>query len=375
MQSRIVAHLTSAHTRIDPRIFIKECRSLAAAGYRVSLVVADGKCDEISDGIRIFDVGYRTGRIQRMTTTSRRILSRALELDADIYHLHDPELLAIAGRLKSAGKAVIFDAHEDVPVQILNKPYLRPMFRKFLSKTFAAYEARICRSLDAVVTATPFIRDKFLKINSNTVDINNFPIPDELGSPTVDRMGGKEQVCYLGNISVNRGICEMVRAMELLDNSARLALCGRFEDESVRIQLKGCDGWSRVDDMGWLERDDIRQVLLDSTAGLVTLHPLPNYQDAYPIKMFEYMSAAVPVIASDFPLWQQIIKGNDCGICVDPEQPAAIAEAINFLFRNPARAREMGENGRKAVQNFYNWPAEERKLVDLYRQVSREDRV
>jgi len=370
MQGKSVAHLTSVHPRFDTRIFLKECRSLAAAGYRVSLIVADGNGDEINDGVQIIDVGRKPGRIGRMTVTSRRILARALELDADIYHLHDPELLAIAKRLKSAGNAVIFDAHEDVPVQILGKPYLWPVFRKVLSRTFAAYEARICRGLDAVVTATPFIRDKFLQINSNTVDINNYPIPDEMVSPDDDLNGNRRNISYIGSISVNRGVFDIVRAMELLDGTARLSLCGTFEDEGVRSQVKAYTGWDRVDELGWLDRDAVRQVLLNSAAGLVTLRPLPNYLDSHPIKMFEYMSAAVPVIASDFPLWREIIEGNDCGICVDPEQPEAIAKAINYLVQNPVRAREMGENGRKAVQNTYNWPAEERKLVDLYDQIN-----
>ncbi len=370
MQGKFVAHLTSVHTRFDTRIFLKECRSLAAAGYRVSLIVADGNGDEINDGIRIYDVGRQPGRVGRMTITSRRILARALKLNADIYHLHDPELLVIAKRLKRAGKAVIFNAHEDVPVPILGKPYLRPVFRRALSRSFAAYEARICRGLDALVAATPFIRDKLLRINSNTVDINNYPIPDELVSPEVVPSGNRKNICYLGSISVNRGIFELVLAMELLDSTTRLSLAGRFEDESVRTQLKACAGWNRVDELGYLDRDDIRRVLLNSAAGLVTLRPLPNYLDAHPIKMFEYMSAAVPVIASDFPLWREIIEGNGCGLCVDPEQPEAIARAINYLIQNPVKAREMGENGCRAVQNTYNWPAEERKLVDLYDRVS-----
>jgi glycosyltransferase involved in cell wall biosynthesis len=371
MQGKSVAHLTSVHARFDTRIFLKECRSLAAAGYRVSLVVSDGNGDEVSNGVQIIDVGCKPGRIARMTVTSRRILTRALELDADVYHLHDPELLTIANRLKSAGKAVIFDAHEDVPVQILGKPYLRPVFRKALSRSFAAYEARICRGLDAVATATPFIRDKFLRVNTNSVDINNYPIPDELVSPEVDFSGDRTNICYIGSISENRGIHEMVLAMELLDCTAHLSLCGTFEDEVVRSQVKAYAGWDRVDELGWLGRDDVRQVLSNAVAGLVTLRPLPNYLDSHPIKMFEYMSAGVPVIASDFQLWREIIEGSDCGICVDPEQPEEIAKAINYLVQNPTRAREMGENGRKAVQNTYNWPAEERKLVDLYDRVSR----
>jgi glycosyltransferase involved in cell wall biosynthesis len=372
MPKKNVAHLSSVHTRFDTRIFLKECRSLAAAGYQVSLVVADGKGDEYIEGVRIYDVGTTPGRLRRMTTTSRRIMTRALELDADIYHLHDPELLMIAGRLRRAGKTVIFDAHEDVPVQLLGKLYIHPWIKRWLSKLYAAYETRVCRGLNAVVAATPFIRGRFLRINSNTVNINNYPIPEELASPEVDRGGERHQVCYIGGIGESRGIREVVDAMDLLECDARLALCGRFEDESIRSRVESLAGWKKVEDMGWLGRNDIRQVLLESAAGLVTLHPQQHFLDSHPIKMFEYMSAAIPVIASDFPLWREIVEGNDCGICVNPQDPHAIAKAIDFMVENRFRAREMGENGREAVRNFYNWPAEERKLLTLYERLSHE---
>lgn len=375
MPNKKVAHLTSVHSRFDTRIFLKECRTLAVAGYQVSLVVADGKGDENNDGVRIHDVGRPPHRLRRITATSRRVLARALELDADIYHLHDPELLMIAGRLRRAGKAVIFDAHEDVPLQILAKLYIHPWIRKPLSKTYAAFETWICRGLNAVVTATPSISERFLRINSKTVTIRNYPIPEELASPPIDPGGRSNQVCYIGGIGESRGIREIVAAMDLLGCDARLALCGRFEDDRIRSELETLAGWQRVRDMGWLGRDDIRRVLLESAAGLVTLHPQRNFLDSLPIKMFEYMSAAVPVIASDFPLWRKIIEGNDCGICVDPRDPNAIARAIDFLVENGSRARRMGENGCEAIKNTYNWAAEEIKLLALYERLSREIRA
>ena len=366
MQEISVAHLSSVHPRLDPRIFVKECRSLSAAGFRVSLVVADGKGDEVRDGVHIFDVGRVAGRVRRVLVTTRHVLKKALELDAQLYHLHDPELLLIAGPLMRAGKLVVFDAHEDVPVQIRGKPHLHPWIRPVISRMYEAFETRVCRRTAAVVTATPFIRDKFLEINPNSIDVNNFPIPDELVSPDSRRDGSTRRVCYVGAISVSRGIREIVKAMNIVQSDTQLALCGKFENEEVHREVETFEGWGRVDERGWLDRNAIRDVLSQSLAGLVTLHPQRNYVDAHPVKMFEYMSAGLPVICSNFPLWRSIVEGSDCGLCVDPEQPVEIAEAIDYLAQNPERAIEMGENGRKAIEQRYNWPAEERKLIELY---------
>lgn len=85
--------------------------------------------------------------------------------------------------------------------------------------------------------------------------------------------------------------------------------------------------------------------------------------------MFEYMSAGIAVIASDFPLWREIIEGNDCGLCVNPLDPQAIAAAIDTLAQDPERARKMGQNGQCAMQKHYNWGIEERKLLQLYRTI------
>jgi len=231
---------------------------------------------------------------------------------------------------------------------------------------YEAYELRVTRRLSAVVTATPFIRDKFLRVNPNSVDVNNFPIPDELVTVEPRRDSREHRVCYVGAISVSRGIREIVQAMDYVASDAKLILCGKFEDEQVAREVRTFAGWQRVDARGWLGRDAIRDVLSRCVAGLVTLHPQRNYVDAHPVKMFEYMSAGLPVICSNFPLWRTIVEGSDCGLCVDPMQPREIAAAIDYLVQNPARATEMGANGRAAIERRYNWPAEEKKLVHLY---------
>ncbi len=360
-----IAHLTSAHPRDDIRVFLKECRSLAANGHEVVLVVADGLGDQLLEDIAITDVGSYKGRLDRMFNVTRRVLKKALVLDADVYHLHDPELLSVGLSLKWRGKKVVFDAHEDVPKQILGKHYLHPLVRRLLSWSFAHYERFACTHLDGIVAATPYIRDKFKKFNPCTIDVNNFPIVGEL-DPCVPWHKKANEVCYVGTIAQVRGVKELILAMDLTHSDVRLNMVGAYAEPKVELEVRSYPGWTRVNDLGVQDRRGVSDVLGRSVAGLVNLHPLVNYLDALPIKMFEYMSAGIPVIASNFELWRQIIQDSGCGICVDPMNPLAIAEAIDFLVEHPDQARRMGENGRQAVLNRYNWAQEEAKLVKFY---------
>jgi glycosyltransferase involved in cell wall biosynthesis len=351
-----VAHLTSAHPRFDTRIFVKQCCSLAHV-YDTYLIVADGNGNEVKDKVNILDVGKFNGRKNRILNAPKAVFEQALALDAEIYHLHDPELIPIGLKLKKYGKKVLFDAHEDLPNQIMSKHYLNAV-----SKT---YEKYACAKLDGVVAATPFIRDKFFKINKNTLDINNYPKLEEFSSISIDT-SKENQVCYIGGLADVRGIVEMVHAINLADSNTNLFLAGDFADKKLEQFVSEMEGWKKVNFLGYVGRDEIRKTLASSVAGLVVLHPTRSYLDSLPVKMFEYMCAGIPVIASDFPLWRSIIDNARCGICVDPLKPEAIAQAIDYYVNHPDEARLMGQQGRTAVLERYNWNIEENKLLNFY---------
>jgi glycosyltransferase involved in cell wall biosynthesis len=341
------------------------CRSCVDHGHDVKLVVADSQGLEIEAGVSIVDVGKPRGRLDRVNRTAHHVFIAASALNGDLYHLHDPELIPIGLKLKRRGKRVVFDSHEDFPLQILGKSYLTKSVRRVLSAGAALYERWACRQLDGVIAATPRIRDKFLRIHPRTIDVCNFPILGEL-STGQDWSLKASDVCFVGGCERIRGIVQLCTALTLVDEDVRLNVCGRFCETSVEDEVKSMPSWAKVKHYGHADRTTIRDVFQRSVAGLVTLHPVPNLVDALPVKMFEYMSAGLPVIASDFPLWREIIAGNNCGLLVDPLRPDQIARAIAELVRNPLKAKLMGENGRRAVEERFNWASEAGKLMAFY---------
>jgi len=362
-----IVHLTSVHGRKDVRILIKECASLARAGYDTHLAVADGQGPERCEGVQIHDVGAAGGRAARMLGRPWALLRMARALDARVCHFHDPELIVAGLLLRAQGRRVVYDAHEDVPRQILNKPWIPAVLRRPVAWLFERLENFAVRRFDAVVAATPHIARRFSANNPHCVDINNYPILQELapaGGQRPARPDGRT-VCYIGGIGENRGAVQLVAALERLD--ARCILAGAFESPALEARLRAMPGWSKVDYRGFVDRQGVAAILAESDVGVVLLHPIPNYLDSLPIKMFEYMSAGLPVLASDFPLWRDIVEAGGAGLCADPRDTAHIAAAMQALLGDPARRQAMGRAGRRIVETERNWGTESAKLTALYR--------
>ena len=369
MKPAKIVHLTSVHPPFEVRLFHKECRSLAQAGYNVT-VVAPHNRDDVRDGVRIKAVPEPKGRLSRMTLTVWRVYREAVRQRADVYHFHDPELIPVGLLLRAQGKKVLYDIREDLPRTIPVKYYVPSWLAPPLARAAECVENLACRWFSALVPTTPPIGQRFQPLNHNIVVVHNYPLLQEFQSQA--KIPWSQRTCsvaYTGAcLSVGRSLREMVQAVGLLPDTlpATLKLTGSFVPASLREEVARLPGWKRVEYLGILDRAEIAAVLGSVQAGLVVEKPEPNHLQSRPIKMFEYMSAGIPVVASDFPLWRKIIGNAGCGLIVDPLSPRAISQAIEYVLTHSEEAQAMGCRGRQAVEHQYNWKNEERKLLELY---------
>jgi glycosyltransferase involved in cell wall biosynthesis len=365
MKGKKVCHITTVHPALDIRIFEKECISLVRFGWEVHLLAPNTE-SRVERGVQIHGVDFSSeNRWLRMIGRPRRMLKLALEIDADIYHFHDPEFLFQAVQLVKLGKKVIYDVHEDVPRQILGKPYIPTWIRPFISKSIETLENILARKLSYIITATDTIKARFDKIHPEVRTVFNFPIIEEiLEIPPWNAR--HDSVVYVGGITAIRGIREIVNAMECLPDNVKLHLAGPISPPEFAEEISALSGWNRVVYHGLLDRKEISELLRTSKIGLVTLYPQVNYLDSMPIKLFEYALAGMPVVASDFPFWKQLVSENGWGINVNPTSPDAIAAAINYLLKNQSVAEEMGANGRAKVVEELNWSNQAQILIACY---------
>ncbi|MBW1821139.1 MAG: glycosyltransferase family 4 protein [Deltaproteobacteria bacterium] len=362
--------LTSVHYPFDTRIFHKEAKSLLKAGYDVALIAQHDK-DEIVEGIRIVPLPKPRNRIERMTRTVWQVYRKALKIDADIYHFHDPELMPLGLLLKLQRKKVIYDIHENVPKQIKNKQWIYHWCRDIISKIICCVE-RFCLLGIPVIFAEDSYRNDYFWIKQYTT-VLNMPLINQLFYlKNVAQKTVGDSVGYIGGVSEERGSLVTIEALRILKAQGvelRFECVGPIEKSHERQLFKLCGKYNlhNVVFHGRMLAYEGWPVIAQCDMGLAVLHPTPNYVESYPTKIFEYMAMGLPVIASNFKLYRKIVEGSECGICVDPLDPEEISGAIRWIIEHPFEARRMGENGRRAVEEKYNWDKESEKLLALYR--------
>lgn len=368
-----VCHLTSAHNSYDTRIFHKQCASLAKTGYTVYLV-APGQSRNDKD-VQIIGVGEKPiSRLKRMTETAKKVYQAGVVLDADIYHLHDPELLPYALRLKKRGKKVIFDSHEDVLEYISEKNWIPSLLRSPLHLLLTQYIRYLLPKLDALISVTPHLHDKLITLNPNTKMVTNYPlIPGEATTVKSSEQNQPFSLVFAGGVTQQWSHIEIIQAIQQM-NQVCYQIYGKGSEAYLQ-QLKDLDVAGQMVYKGVIPHNEVAIALSKSSIGMALCKYSKNTGGAMGslgnTKLFEYMMAGLPVVCTDFILWERIIKENKCGICVNPDDCQEIRDAIQYLKNNPEIAKMMGANGREAVIREYNWDIEEKKLINLYSDLSK----
>ena len=358
----------------DPRIFYKECKSLANAGYEVYLVSPNAK-PEISFGVNIVGIKYNAKSLfSRLFVLPKLLYKSSLAINADIYHFNDPASLYYGIKLKKKGKKVIFVRFEDHPLLLLEHkgPYF---LLKLIGFFYKYYEAYACKHFDALIFCYHWTQDRlsrYCKINDL---IFNFPILQETPLRELKKNDeDKFTVCYAGLLSQMWNIDKIFSSLQLLKD-VNLKIAGHG-DNSIVVKYKISNSWVNVNFYGRIAREDVYKVVYSrSDVGMALLDYLPlckfTLGNLSNNKLFEYLMFGLPVICTNFYYWKEVVEKNNCGICVNPNNVNEIVDAIMYLKDNPEIAQIMGENGKRAVKEKYNWSLEESKLLNIYEKLSR----
>lgn len=364
-----VCHVTSVHPRYDIRIYEKECISLAKAGYETCLIVNDSGDDEVINGVHIIPTGFKPrNRKERFLKSSKIVLKKALETDASVYHLHDPELLSIAVKLKRMGKIVIFDAHEGVSEQIKDKSWIPAIFRGIVANIYSLYANNIMKKLDGLITVTPNIVKKLTKINSNTTMVTNYPIVSEEENIPSHKEDKQKYVFFAGGISEQWCHENVIKAVNKFKDIKYYYAGKSFDDTYLKTLL---DAGNTGKYLGIIPHTEVINYYAGAIAGMAILNcsQVGNEGTLGNTKLFEVMQAGKPVICSDLRLWREIIEEYECGICVNWMNVDEISNAIKYLISYPDEAARMGINGKRAVNEKYNWKTQELVLIDFYKKI------
>ncbi len=336
-------HVTSVHRPDDGRIFHREVQALRDAGADATVMGFDPRPTR-----------------SRRATAGWRLMAEARRRDPDVIHIHDPELLPAAVRSTIGTRArVVYDAHEYLAQTTRTKPWIPARLRRPLAGVVGVGERLLAARLDAVVAVTEDMALDFAAAGVEAVTVANFADAARFPDPGAPEPG---VVVYVGALDRSRGRDLMLEAFPLVDApDARLILAGPGDPGPLP---------PRVEHLGALPYDRVPEVLRRASVVWMPLQRTPNNDRGRLTKVMEAMACGRPLVASDLRRTATIVRGADCGIVVPADDPAAHAAALSDLLRDPARARGLGEAGRRAFLADMTFAREAATLVDLYARIT-----
>ena len=372
-RQRKVVHITTVHDAFDIRIFHKECKTLARAGYDVVLIVPHARSERV-DGVRIRAVPRPRTRLQRMTRTVWQVFREAAREGAPVVHFHDPELIPAGLLLKMRGKRVVYDVHEDYATSIRHKAYLPRIVRRPLAWLWGRIEGWLTKPF-RIVLAERYYTRRF----PDGIPVLNYPVrkPSSRAGPPAGERPRAIRLLYTGSVTKDRGALYYAQIVALADD-VEVFIVGRCSRELAdEMRLAAGPGSRRLHIEGedaFVPHERIEEYYAQGswTAGLALFPPSPHYEEKELTKFFEYMAAGIPILCSNFPVWKSLVEESGVGLCADPGQTEAVSRAIRWLAENPEEATRMGQRGQELVRTLYNWDTQAERLLALYEELASE---
>jgi glycosyltransferase involved in cell wall biosynthesis len=397
-----ICMITTRHSLDDARVVHKEAKSLSAAGHEVTLIFPcneryeytrfDGKVivqgtapdgEANHAGLRVIGLPKRNGLVGKIRTV-HEVSKLAARQSADVYHVHEPDLsLLIAVRAKillrknGIQSRIVHDMHEYPP----GEPYDKSGRCLKLPLLFGhiLWDKVMMRWVDHIFTANAVVRGYalFLKYTMDVDVLYNGPILKLFPQQTVPHWSSKDGkliLCHEGSLPFDRGLREMVEAIDRLKDRVSLKIVGDvfgeernwLDQELERRKLK-----ESIICTGWLPYNQVNNALKGAHAGLILFREcMENRMAGPPNKLFNYMNAGLPVLSVAFPEMHRIISEEKCGILIHNQTVESIVGAIEKILENPEESACMGAAGQKAIRERYSWEQMEKNLLSAYQTLS-----
>lgn len=366
---------SSVHVWVDTRVYYKEAKTLALNGYQLDFYAIEHptkkeQVDRIT--MHYLEKKKRSKRFKHW----KLLYNEMLNSKAKNFHFHDPELLLVAFFLKKKLKKeifIVYDMHEHLPAAIKTKQWIPNFSRKFLSKGIEKIEQYLMKSCDAVIFAEKSYKEHYTNLNLKKVDVLNYPLVEQ----QLPQKKGNDflTLIYVGVLTEQRGLFNMLElAKHLKEHSTvafKLKLIGPIFTKEYKVNqfIKENELENVIELYGRMQYNDIWLHYSQADIGLCLLHPTPNNLNSQSTKLFEYMAAGLPIVASDFSSFTNLLTLHQCGKTGNISDYDELSKLILEINDNPKIAKTMGKNGMCAFKNSYSWNSESNKLISLYSQV------
>jgi len=366
-----VCILTTTHQPYDTRVFHKEAKSLAKVHDVVLIAPDDEAMSKEVGGVRIITIKKPESKLLH-PITMWRIFRAGFRQDCDVYHCHEPGSLFVCVILKVLKrKKLIYDAHEHYASLIASNTLFPQILRGFIEKICFVAELTLGRFADCIIVVRGDLETTFKKVNKNVKTI--YVCPDLSFFP-LTKVNREDIVIYEGAVDIaKRGLDVFLTSLSLVSKKIeriKYLVVGTIPEDDLSFSMEYLNQNNLADRFeytGWVNYDTVFDYLRRAKIGVILLQPVYyNNIMGIPNKLFDCMAAGIPVVASKFPNITEIVEESNCGILVDPTDPQEVADAIIYLMEHPKEAEEMGSNGRRAVEEKYNWENMERELLQIY---------
>ncbi|WP_159468559.1 glycosyltransferase [Dyadobacter sp. 3J3] len=369
MKPRVLL-LSTVHPSADPRIMYKIAPSLAR-DYEVICVLPELRKSSDEKGFETISLPFFQSLLSRILLCHPVLLWKCLLFRPAIVHIFVPELIPIAFLFQWLGAKVIYEVQEN-----LYKKFAIKQFNKAViyQQIFKFFDRAARKNFNCLFTEHAYLNE-YKNLHLTSAVVHNY-----VALPFIDRYFGKYErhvkklpvFFYCGVISMERSFDVLVAAL--------IKLKSRYPDFKMHMFGKlqfGITDAEKLPDFEKIKTNlifhgytDLKNALpyaRGATAGIALLKPVADYMDSYTTKIFEYMAMQLPVITSDFPLYQDVVEKSGCGFCISPYDADMLAKKLEWLIENPEKAEIMGQKGRNSSETHYNWANEEQILLHFYR--------